>query len=130
MLTNILDRVSFIIPSPKRTRAQVLLDAGVYWMERNNFSEAADKLQQCLSACKYGKEDIVVSDEDMDKVVIPALCHLAACNIELLQYTKAVSYCREVLQKRPSHKRALYLQGIANVEMGSFSAAMKYYRRR
>lgn len=113
-----------------KSRATVYFEAGIYWMDRNNFNEACEKFRQCLYECKYGKEGVAVPEEQMEQLVFPALCNLAACCIELKQYSKATFYCSEVLQKKPSNKRAMYLQSIANVEMGSFKAAMRYYHRR
>ncbi len=122
---------SFLPKLPaKKPRALIMFEAGVYWMQRNKYSEAAEKFQESLFECGYGKDGVVVTEEQMEQIVIPALCNLAACNLEMKLASKAMIYCQEVLQRRPSHKRALYLQSMAQIDMGNYKSAMKYYSRK
>eukprot|EP01040_Poterioochromonas_malhamensis_P001757 gene1758-1870_t len=128
MVTKITSILPPILPPPKKTRAMVLFEAGLTWMRRNRFSDASEKFRECLHELKYGKQGTVLTSEQMDELVIPALCNLAACNLELRQFNKAGSFCQEVLQLRAGHKGASYLLSVIDEEMAKSRAAMRYAR--
>jgi tetratricopeptide (TPR) repeat protein len=68
--------------------------------------------------CSFG------SSSNVDSVVIPVLCNLAACAIQLKQWPKAVQLCQQAIQLRPDCVKALYRQGLALVQAGEFERAM------
>lgn len=126
-ITALLPRLSF---SNKSSPYSIHFDAGVKHMESKNYADAKERFDLCLQELKYGEEGVELTKVQTERYLIPTLCHLATCHLELRQYNKTAQYCKEVLQRRPSHKRALYLQSLANVEMGSFKAAMKYLKNK
>mmetsp|Transcript_15727 Transcript_15727/g.17033 ORF Transcript_15727/g.17033 Transcript_15727/m.17033 type:complete len:145 (-) Transcript_15727:154-588(-) len=120
-------RLSF---TNKPTELSLMFDAGVQYVEDGKYAEAKERFDQCLAELQYGVEGVQFSKDQTDRYIVPILCHLATCHMELRQYAKTAQYCEQVLQRRPSHKKALYLQSMANIEMGSFKAAMKYYKKK
>ncbi len=98
----------------------LLFEAGVYYLENAKYVEAKSRFDRYLQEIEYGKEGITFSKDQIDSFIVPTLCHLATCYLELHQYAKTIQYCQEVLQKRPDHKRALFLQNIASIEMGTY----------
>lgn len=116
--------------SAKKSRAAVLFEEGVSLMQKNKFFEACEKFRDCLHESKYGSESVTFGEDQLEKLIIPTLCNMAACSLELKQYGRASFYCQEVFHLRPHQKRALYLQSIIDVEVGSYKAALKFYRRK
>jgi tetratricopeptide (TPR) repeat protein len=99
--------------------------------KKNRYNEAISKYKDCLIALKYGrrKEKGELSKEEVDNVIVPVLCKLGQCNLELRQYSKTLFYCQQALELKPKDRKAMYLQSVASLETGQYSSAMKFYER-
>ncbi len=129
MVTKITSSLPPILPAPKKSRATVLFEAGVNWMRMSRYSDAIEKFRESLHESKYGKQGTELTTEQMDELIIPALCHLAACNLELRHFNKAASYCQEVLQLRSGHKGATYLLNLIDEEIAKSRAGLRSSRK-
>jgi tetratricopeptide (TPR) repeat protein len=128
---DMVDKMTSYLPDllPKKSKAVIFLEAGHYWLKRGKSLEASDKYRDCLAELKFGRrEGKGFNDDEIENIIVPALCGLATCCLEQREYQKALTYCNQVMELRPMNRKAAYLQGIANVELGSFKAAMKFYR--
>jgi tetratricopeptide (TPR) repeat protein len=108
----------------------IFLESGNYQLRRKNYTDAMDKYKDCLRMMKFGKEEQKFTSEEIDQIVVPALCGLAECAMEMKEYQRTLFYCSEALQFRPQAQRVIYLQSVANLQRGSFKAAMKFYQQR
>jgi len=116
------------------------------------FKDAMSKYVEALSAADFGNKDKVdskvdeinnkeesihlLTDGNVDRLIIPVLCNLAACCIELKEWRKTISFSEQALLLRPSCYRALLRKGIGYLNLGeyklsidSFTAVDEYIKR-
>lgn len=126
-----LQKISSFLPSlpPSKPKHVRMMEIANSHMQVKNYQEAIEKYKDCLIEMKFGKEGIRFSAEELDGMIIPLLCNLATCLLEIREYHKVLFYCNQILIFRPNHRRGLYLQSVAHVQIGSFQSAMKFYRR-
>lgn len=106
-------------------------DEGNELYQQQEYLEAMKKYVECLTATDFGnKEDQSNGSQksNVDELVLPVLCNLAACCIQLQQWPKAVLFCQQALELRPNAIKALYRQGIAYVNVGEYQLAMKNFQ--
>lgn len=106
-------------------------DEGNELYQQQEYVEAMKKYVECLTATDFGnKEDQSNGSQksNVDELVLPVLCNLAACCIQLQQWSKAVLFCQQALELRPNAIKALYRQGIAYVNVGEYQLAMKNFQ--
>jgi tetratricopeptide (TPR) repeat protein len=108
-----------------KTAPQLLLDEGNLLMKRQDYPNAIEKYHECLALLDWENPDSQISEDKVDKYIVPALLNSTQCCIELKQWHKAIGYCTQILKLRPNHKKAVYLQGIGKVQIGDFKGAMK-----
>jgi tetratricopeptide (TPR) repeat protein len=124
-----LQKITSFIPKGKPMHL-IMFEAGNYLMKNRHYCDAMDKYKSALVEMRYGKENKSFSESEIDELLIPLFTNLAACALEVKEYQKALFYCQEGLQLRPGQRRILYLQSVANVQVGSYQAAMKFYKSR
>eukprot|EP01035_Chromulina_nebulosa_P031046 gene31046-41349_t len=90
--------------------------------KQKQFTDAMKIYVECLAAADFGSDS--QSSENIDKLVIPVVCNLAACSIELKEWRKVVNFCDQALDLRPYCSKALYRKGIALLEVGDYDAAV------
>jgi tetratricopeptide (TPR) repeat protein len=132
MKNDAVQRLTSLLPAiplgkPKHV---IMFDAGNYLMKTRQYYDAIEKYKSVLMEMKYGKEKTQFSEEEIDELLIPLFTNLAACALEVKEYQKTLFYCQEGLQLRPGQRRILYLQSAANIQVGSYKAAMKFYKGR
>jgi tetratricopeptide (TPR) repeat protein len=118
---------SFFRKFTVRPEHKQLYDEGNDFYKAKQYYKAIDKLKDSLRALNYHKKGTKFTDKQIDDTVLPIFLKLAACTNELQEYQKTLFYCRIVLEFRPKHKKALYLQSVTNIQLGSFSSAMSFY---
>lgn len=86
--------------------------------KEQNFSAALDKYVEALSATDFE------SSENVDNLVIPVLCNLSACCIQLKEWKKAYLFSEQALKLRPQCRKAKYRQGISSMNMGEYDESI------
>lgn len=102
--------------SIEKSRAQALFEAGRSLMRRNKLSEAREMFQECLYEMKYGEHEIVMTAKNIDEMIVPALCNLAACALDSRDFVEAGTFCEELLQLRPGHEGARFLLSVVKAK--------------
>ncbi len=60
------------------------------------------------------------SSSNIDSLIIPVLCNLAACCIELKEFAKALKFSDSAIELRPRCGKALMRRGMALVHIGEY----------
>jgi len=99
-------------------------EANAFYKERK-FREAMGKYVECLAATDFGAKD---SEKhvggNVDVLVIPVLCNLAACCIQVEEWSKAVSFSDQALILRPECCKAQLRKGLGLLRIGEFELAL------
>jgi tetratricopeptide (TPR) repeat protein len=111
-------------------------DEGNDLYQRNEYLAAMEKYVECLTASDFGQkpseEEVALKSHDksnnIDELVLPVLCNLAACCIQLQQWQKGVLFCDQALRIKPETIKVLYRQGICFVQTGEYQSAMKNFQ--
>eukprot|EP00981_Chlorochromonas_danica_P005022 scaffold1001_cov188-Ochromonas_danica.AAC.11 len=64
---------------------------------------------------------------NVDSLVIPVLCNLAACSMRLGQWSKAILFCDQAIALRPFCLKALYRRGKALLEVAAYQEARENF---
>mmetsp|Transcript_453 Transcript_453/g.494 ORF Transcript_453/g.494 Transcript_453/m.494 type:complete len:144 (+) Transcript_453:206-637(+) len=113
----------------KKKQAKIHLADGQMHLQSKEYNQAINCGKDALTAMRYGKRDRKFTAHEIDTRVLPALLLLAQTNFEMQQYNKTLFYCDQILALRPNHKKTKFLQSTANLQKGSFSAALKFYKQ-
>ena len=70
-----------------------------------------------------GKKNI--SNSNIEVLVVPILCNLAACCLQIKQYSKARKFCDAALELKPKCAKALMRRGMSLVHVGEYDAAVR-----
>lgn len=65
------------------------------------------------------------SDDNVEDLVVPVLCNLTACCLELQQWAKVVLFAEQIFQLRPLCRKAHYRQGVALLNLNEYSLAIQ-----
>jgi tetratricopeptide (TPR) repeat protein len=109
--------------------------------QQNKYSEAMEKYVECLTATDFGTNtaNVVGTETDeppslsssssgnVDELVIPVLCNLAACCVQIQAWNKAIMFADQALQLQPNCRKAAYRQGVGYVHVHEYSAALKSF---
>jgi tetratricopeptide (TPR) repeat protein len=109
----------------QKTPYQLLLEDGQKLFEKKEFTLAIEKLHELIALLELENPEIKISENKVDKYVIPCLYTLAQAHIELKQYYKANDRCGQLLEFRPNHSKGKKLQGVICVHTGDYKKAMK-----
>ena len=82
--------------------------------------QAIDKYSAALAASSF--DEGVTSN--VDSLVVPVLCNLAACCITKEQFSKALRLCDQALTLRPFCVKALLRRGLCLINLGEFELAV------
>jgi tetratricopeptide (TPR) repeat protein len=105
--------------------------------QQSEYLQAMQKYVECLTASNFGtsvpgtdaKESTTVStNSNIDELILPVLCNLSACCIQLKQWQKCILFAEQALKLRPNAIKALYRQGIAFVNIGEYQTAIKNFQ--
>mmetsp|Transcript_22813 Transcript_22813/g.53293 ORF Transcript_22813/g.53293 Transcript_22813/m.53293 type:complete len:331 (-) Transcript_22813:14-1006(-) len=88
----------------------------------NRFEDAAKLYNDCLCALDFdGSEE--EQKEVKVKLQLPACTNLAACMIEMGEYTRCIEICDIALSVDASSAKALYRRGLAYYRLGNYTKA-------
>ena len=67
----------------------------------------------CLpcNAISQDEEEEDLEHDNIDSVIMPVLCNMAACCIQLKAWSKAILFCNQALQLRPNCAKAWMRKG-------------------
>lgn len=94
--------------------------------KNNRFGEALEKYVDSLSASDFGSSES--RNGNVDDLVVPVLCNMAACCLRLNEWGKCVRFCDQALALRPKCAKALMRKGIAFVNIGEYEMAISFLR--
>lgn len=103
-------------------------DEGNALFQEQKYAEAMEKYVEALSATDFGSKEEEACG-NVDVLVIPTLCNLAACCIQLEQWAKAVLFCDQALKLRPHCQKAHYRRAIGLLNVGEYSECITLLRK-
>jgi hypothetical protein len=104
--------------------------------QKNEYVQAMQKYVECLTASNFGssapqtdtkESSCPATNSNIDELILPVLCNLSACCIQLKEWQKCVLFAEQALKLRPDAIKALYRQGIAYVNIGEYQTAIKNF---
>lgn len=125
-VANIAQYLSHLNPAQRNTWALKRRGDGNLQFERGNFSVAAQIYLEALAAANLHADR---DEGNVDEVVIPLICNLAACSVQLHDWRKTVLLCKEALQLRPNCLRALLRCTLALIELEEYRSAKLYLKK-
>ena len=90
--------------------------------KQESFREAMGKYVECLAGSDFGDKN--GNSGNVDSLVIPVLCNLAACCIQVKEWGKAVSFAEQAVLLRPQCYKAILRKGIGLMHLGEHELAM------
>ena len=125
-------------------------DDGNQLFKRGLFNDAMSKYVEALAAADFGNDNIAtttkttddsrvdelndegesihhyhqVTNSNVDELIIPVLCNLAACCIELKEWRKTISFSEQALILRPTCYKALLRKGIGCLNTGDYKLSL------
>lgn len=94
--------------------------------KEKKFREAMGKYVECLAASDFGKGND--SGGNVDVLIIPVLCNLAACCIQVEEWGKAVSFADQAILLRPKCNKAYFRKGIGFIHLGEYELALNAFK--
>lgn len=103
-------------------------EANVFYKEKK-FREAMGKYVECLAATDFGSKEAEDASENrsggnVEVLVIPVLCNLAACCIQVEEFSKAVAFSEQAIILRPECAKAQLRKGLGLTRIGEFELAL------
>lgn len=71
------------------------------------------------------KSAVAKTEDNIDDLVVPVLCNLTACCLELQQWGKATLFIDQIFPLRPLCRKAHYRRGVALLQLHEYSLAIK-----
>lgn len=122
-LASIAQQLSTLSPEEKMVWARKRKSDGNAEFEHGNFLMASRIYFEALAATNLNAED---NESNVDEIVIPLVCNLAACSIQLHDWKRTILLCKEALQLRPNCLKALIRCALAYIELEEFRNAKNY----
>jgi tetratricopeptide (TPR) repeat protein len=118
-------------------------EEGNVLFQEQKYSEAMEKYVEALSASDFGSStdnnEVTGCSEavdvahgsavgNIDILIIPVLCNLSACSIQLKLWYKAAQFADHALRLRPTCRKAALRRGIALYHITEFQEALLAFR--
>ena len=125
-------------PEEKLTWATETKDEANQLYSQHKYAEAMEMYVEALAGSDFGKKKTTTkfaeggagsreqshADGNIDTLIIPVLCNLAACCIQIEEWGKAISFAQQALLLRPKCTKALMRQGVGFLKAGEFELAL------
>lgn len=102
-------------------------EANTFYKEKK-FREAMGKYVECLAASDFGSGAGDKTAGNVDVLIIPVLCNLAACCIQVEEWGKAVSFADQAILLRPLCQKAHFRKGIGFTHLGEYEMALNSFK--
>lgn len=86
-----------------------------------NFSDAMNTYVEALTASSFGSND---TTDNTDSLVVPVLCNLAACCIQLGEWTKAIQFSDQAIKLRAKCPKAHLRRAMACLKINEYEDAL------
>jgi tetratricopeptide (TPR) repeat protein len=103
MLAQTANALQNLSPEERTRWAIMTKDSANSLYTNKQFKEAIERYLETLAASCFDDTDM----NNVDSLVVPVLCNLAACCIQLEEWNKAHEFCNQALALRPDTVRAL-----------------------
>ena len=125
-IANIAQYLSDLSPVERNAWALRRRGDGNLLFKERNFSAATQIYFEALAAANFHAN---VDEGNIDEVVIPLICNLAACSVQLRDWRRTVLLCKEALRIRPNCLKALIRCALAFIELEEYSCAKAYLKK-
>lgn len=102
----------------------------------HHIKDAMEKYVEALAASDFGNGENMQEDKDnsntqnnIDILIMPILCNLAACCIQLKEFSKSLQFTEQALKLRPNCGKALMRRGISSLHFGEYKKAITDFER-
>ena len=96
----------------------------------HDFSGAMGKYVESLAGSDFGdKEPGSTNKGNVDTLIVPVLCNLAACSIQVKEWGKAVSFGEQAVLLRPNCCKAHLRKGIGLMHLGEHELALASFAK-
>ena len=115
-----------LTPEERLTWALEMKDYANELYANNEIQQAMEKYVEALSASDFGKKKhgVGATDEieggNVDSLMMPCLCNLAACCIQTRDFSKALKFADSALELRPNCGKALMRRGMSLTYVGEY----------
>lgn len=69
------------------------------------------------------------NSNNIDSLVLPVLCNLSACSLQLSLWGQAIQFAEQALFLRPNCHKALYRQGIAYLRVHEYERSVNCFKK-
>ena len=125
-IANISQELSHLCLTERNAWALARRSDGNLQFERGNYSTAAQIYFEALAASNL---NVGRNEDNIDEVVIPLICNLAACSVQLCEWRRTVLLCKEALQIRPNCLKALVRCALACIKLEDYDSAKIYLKK-
>ncbi len=102
---------------------------GNEFYSQQKYFEAMNTYVEALTASSFGGSiNKDGPDGNVDCMVIPVLCNLSACCIQLNEWSKAIQFSQQAIDLRPNCLKAQLRKGVALLKINEYSDAMACFR--
>lgn len=110
-----------------------LKNRGNKLFQNGDYPAALELYLQALTASEFGgsknnnnsnSDENSSSKSNIDELVVPVLCNMAACTLKMGQFVKAARFCDEALQLRPRCLKALQRRGFAFLQLKEYDLSV------
>ena len=93
--------------------------------KKNEWNPAIDRYKALCDHYHFFECPDNIERQDLKKRIFPSLVNLAECYKEIKNWQKVLQTTKIILGYDASHKKALFLQSMAQVQVGDFNGAFK-----
>jgi len=122
------------LPPEERTAWAIEMKDYANELYANNLiQDAMEKYVEALAASDFGKGNTAEessngtssSQDNIDVLILPILCNLSACCIQIKDFAKGLKFADQALELRPNCGKALMRRGMCLLQHGEFTRAIE-----
>ena len=119
-LAHTANLLSNLTPKEKIEWALEMKDQANDFYRQQNYTDAMHTYVEALTASSFGANEA----DNTDSLVVPVLCNLAACCLQLGEWMKAVQFCDQAIKLRSKCPKAHLRRAIACLKLNEFEDAL------
>ena len=124
------------VPAAERTAWAIeMKDYANELYANQQIRDAMEKYVEALAASDFGGGENMQCDstspttDNVNVLIMPILCNLAACCIQLKEFSKSLQFTEQALKLRPKCGKALMRRGMSMLHFGEFKKALADFDR-